>query len=229
MSVLKDFSIENYPWKNKSIVIKVDTTVSIPDFIKKCLELKTNTEVSSFYGVSLSWLRARIKKHIPELVGKGNLTLEKKVLKLFEYKICNTCKIAKPFLDFNKRDIPSRNYYGLFSYCRSCYSDTQRSRKVEKQTKPVVPIHKAKRRKSFMTTKQQIARMEYTAKRLKRFVSWADFEAIDEFRKNCPEGYVVDHIIPLCNPKVSGLNVLENLQYLTNEENQIKGNGWYDS
>ena len=53
---------------------------------------------------------------------------------------------------------------------------------------------------------------------------WADLERIKRFYQNCPEGYHVDHIIPLQHPLICGLHVSENLQYLTAEENMKKGN-----
>lgn len=64
------------------------------------------------------------------------------------------------------------------------------------------------------------------ASKLNRTPPWADLEKIKEFYSNCPEGYHVDHIIPLQGEKISGLHVLENLQYLPAKENLKKGNKW---
>jgi hypothetical protein len=55
---------------------------------------------------------------------------------------------------------------------------------------------------------------------------WADKPAIRKFYVNCPEGHHVDHIIPLHGATVSGLHVLENLQYLPATENLKKGNSF---
>ena len=52
-------------------------------------------------------------------------------------------------------------------------------------------------------------------------------EAINAFYAACPEGFHVDHIVPLKNPKVSGLHVLANLRYLPAEENLRKRNKFY--
>ena len=49
-------------------------------------------------------------------------------------------------------------------------------------------------------------------------------EMITKFYKNCPKGYEVDHIIPLCSKNVSGLHIPENLQYLKAEINRTKNN-----
>jgi hypothetical protein len=57
-----------------------------------------------------------------------------------------------------------------------------------------------------------------------RTPAWADRQKIVEFYKNCPDGYQVDHVIPLRGTNVSGFHVENNLQYLTAKENRNKSN-----
>lgn len=57
--------------------------------------------------------------------------------------------------------------------------------------------------------------------------AWVSEEELKNFYINCPPGYEVDHIIPLKGERVCGLHVLNNLQYLTAEENRVKGNKYY--
>lgn len=66
------------------------------------------------------------------------------------------------------------------------------------------------------------------AMRLQRLPVWSDKEAIKQFYLNCPAGYHVDHIIPLRGKEVSGLHVLENLQYLPAVDNIKKSNKFFE-
>ncbi len=59
---------------------------------------------------------------------------------------------------------------------------------------------------------------------LQRTPVWVDLDAIEVFYEACPRGSEVDHIFPLQGETVSGLHVLDNLQYLSMSENRAKGN-----
>jgi hypothetical protein len=93
--------------------------------------------------------------------------------------------------------------------------------------KPYIKEQQAKYRKQYyQNNKNKYA--GYVAKRraakLSATPKWADLEGVKEFYDNKPEGYHVDHIVPLQGEKVCGLHILENLQYLTAIENMSKGN-----
>jgi|TARA_R100001530_G_scaffold1964_1_gene3400 5-methylcytosine-specific restriction endonuclease McrA len=65
---------------------------------------------------------------------------------------------------------------------------------------------------------------KYRANVRKACPSWTSIGEIQSIYKDCPDGYHVDHIVPLTNNKVSGLHVPHNLQYLTPKDNKKKGN-----
>ena len=62
---------------------------------------------------------------------------------------------------------------------------------------------------------------KYRASKRNQTPEDADLKLIHEFYVNCPEGYEVDHIIPISK---GGLHHQDNLQYLTIFENRSKGN-----
>ena len=74
-----------------------------------------------------------------------------------------------------------------------------------------------KQRVVLYTTRRRAAKLQRTP-------AWADATAIDAFYLDCPAGMHVDHVIPLRGRLVSGLHVLNNLQYLANIDNMRKGN-----
>ena len=70
--------------------------------------------------------------------------------------------------------------------------------------------------------KERLAR--YRADKMRQTPPWADISEIRAFYQGCPEGYHVDHIIPLRGNNACGLHVTENLQYLPPTDNISKSN-----
>ena len=65
------------------------------------------------------------------------------------------------------------------------------------------------------------------SKKLKKATPvWANLFEIKKLYAKCPEGYEVDHIIPLRGINVSGLHVETNLQYLSVIDNRKKSNNF---
>jgi len=62
------------------------------------------------------------------------------------------------------------------------------------------------------------------ARNLQATPTWVNLEAIKNIYVQCPEGYHVDHIVPLQGKNVCGFHVENNLQYLKAKENIRKGN-----
>lgn len=54
--------------------------------------------------------------------------------------------------------------------------------------------------------------------------SYSEMVEMEEFYNKCPEGYEVDHIVPIKHPLVCGLHSITNLQYLTILDNRSKSN-----
>ena len=100
------------------------------------------------------------------------------------------------------------NEHSKNMYHENIEEERERNKKYKKNNPGKVKSWAAKRR----------------AAELERTVGWSDDLVIQMIYEDCPEGYHVDHIIPLQGKNVSGLHVAWNLQYLTAEENLSKGN-----
>lgn len=127
---------------------------------------------------------------------------------------CCLCNQILDFDNFHKNSQDS--YYNLSYKCISC--DKLSIRDPEKQ-KLAKHNHYIENKSSYIA--RNIHR-KYVEK--KSVVPWSQKDTISAFYKNCPSGHHVDHIIPLQGINVSGLHVIENLQYLTIKENLSKSN-----
>lgn len=137
------------------------------------------------------------KRYFPDK--PKNITILNYLTDAEDHKYCNSCKRV---LDKNNFSKNKTKRSGLATYCKSC------------QYKLELP------RQRFHASMRRAAIVVATP-------AWVSEEELKNFYINCPPGYEVDHIIPLKGERVCGLHVLNNLQYLTAEENRVKGNKYY--
>ena len=127
-------------------------------------------------------------------------------------KRCPRCSESLPKDMFGKR---KQSKDGLDSWCKPCRTAHHRAwvaLNKERYLTYAAPVWKASN-----------ARWR-AACATRAFGGYKD--AILEIYKNCPEGFHVDHIVPLKGKLVSGLHVPWNLQYLPASENLKKSNSF---
>lgn len=144
-----------------------------------------------------------IKRALPDKP-VGTFSTVQWLLGKWGLKHCYRCDTVKELTDFYTN---SSKYDGYMDSCKVC---SKQARIDSYNKNPGKELSKNLVRKRLIS--------EYQTP------SWANLEAIAEIYNNRPEGYHVDHIIPLNGKNVCGLHVETNLQYLTVEENLSKKN-----
>ena len=89
------------------------------------------------------------------------------------------------------------------TYCSTCLLESKRKKKKEDKA-----IYKSRLRKAMPF--------------------WANRDKIRQIYQDRPEGFHVDHIIPIRGDLVCGLHVHYNMQYLCAEDNMKKSNSFQD-
>lgn len=145
-------------------------------------------------------------------------------------KLCNNKRCIspnpQPLTNFAKASFAVD---GLTKICKGCISLLRRTKEARKKKspirEPIIPNRNdpdAIRYSEWGTKKgSQRIRLIDRSFRTPKWVSLVDIKFIYD---NCPRFYNVDHIVPLVNPLVCGLDVPWNMQYLKKSENNKKSN-----
>lgn len=144
-------------------------------------------------------------------------------------KSCTKCKIVKNHAEFGKR---ASHKSGLQSHCKSCNIIIVRewdkaNPKARNAIRSKWRENNRDRARDYRKNNrglQNATTVKRRAQKLNATPAWAEIEQIKQFYRDCPNGYHVDHIIPLQGDNVSGLHVLSNLCYLPIVSNCSKGN-----
>jgi hypothetical protein len=180
-----------------------------------CTEV-TLSDSAAKLGMHVNTLSRLLDKVVPSgFKDSGKTRWDLGLLKNVGLYKCSKCSEIKDVLKFSKRGT------GLQSYCKAC--DSVRNVVTRNQN---LDYRRAKTMEHYNNNKEQYVanRARRRARELNALPSWADLDAIAEFYRVKPEGFHVDHIIPLQGKLVCGLHTLNNLQYLTAFDNKSKSN-----
>ena len=136
-------------------------------------------------------------------------------------KFCNKSCAASHNNKGVRRHSKPESRHSIVKPCRTCGKETDRKVYCSDDCNPrrlkLSPEDKIKRHNAM----HREAWQRYQAKLKNQTPADIDKKAIQIFYLNCPEGYEVDHIMPISK---GGLHSLDNLQYLTISENRKKSN-----
>ena len=148
-------------------------------------------------------------------------------------KVCKTCGIEKHFDDFHlKSDAPDNRH----PHCKECslarhrayyQKNKQAAKDRANEWRRDNPEARAKIQSKYAKANPEKVNAKfarYRARKMKATPTWFCDITVSAIYDGCPEGYEVDHIVPLHK---GGLHSHENLQYLTVEENRTKADKDY--
>ena len=176
-------------------------------------------DASSLLCVSTDSFEQVIRRHFKVYCNKDSKTKwSTYLLGTIEHRKCRVCSNILPYSSFS---LDVSKYTDISSICKECdisknklYSDNNPdAQKIRSHT------HYYNNKADYLARNAQ-----RRALKLQATPPWADLNKIREVYRNCPEGYQVDHIVPLQGELVCGLHVENNLQHLSAIENRQKSN-----
>ena len=133
---------------------------------------------------------------------------------------CTKCNLEKKEAEFYVSYTSSTGYDRQCKSCKNLYSKNY-AKKRPKELKRLQNTLSKQRNLGYAESKSSLGKYPRKHRAIK--LTPKQTRELKEFYANRPEGFVVDHIIPLQGKLISGLHVPSNLQYLTAGENNKKG------
>lgn len=196
--------IFKYPWSCSSLKILRKEVWTGGAFMLFCFKHATIKGISTELKCNEKTILKYLTKFSELEHTKGKST-RSKILQVFGLKECSPCQNILEVSEFGTNKTRRDNIQSICLNCQKQYNSTYRNTE-----------------KGRLDNRARAS--QHRAMLINRTPVWANTKAINEFYLKCPIGYEVDHTIPLNGKEVSGLHVLENLQYLTPEENRKKSN-----
>lgn len=193
--------------------------ISALQLVLTILDSGDGNSSAKILGISRQTFNRCISNTITPILGKlngGEDTFIFRFYKLAEIRKCRECNRVKRHVEYHK---DSSDSMGISRTCKSCRVSIAKEYYKSDNGK-------LRHKESYGRNKGVIANRNAEAKinRDLRIPKWSETDLIAKFYAECPEGFHVDHIIPLRGKIVSGLHVISNLQYLTIKDNLEKGN-----
>lgn len=191
--------------------------ITYKDTINRILTNGNDAVTTTFPELSSSTLTTWLHNIFP---GKDrrNTLWHVHILSYINSKRCTACKEVKHIDKFSGNSSFLDCKMVICSSCNlSINSFANRKGQRQEYMHEYMLTHRPEKR-AYEATRE--------ANKLERTPSWANLTKIKEMYKSCPEGYHVDHIVPLQGVLVSGLHVENNLQHLLASENLRKSNKW---
>lgn len=184
---------------------------------KTCIKCNTTESKGWYFGNICRSCRRKELRDTPSVL-KARQDREYKKLN----PECLTCSVTT-----------SNRWYKDHTQCQSCLNKEYRSLNKEKikltylryklNNKDKIKEARRKWRQLNAVKRRAEQKMRKNRKRTAT-LPYVDKKELKKIYMNCPQGYTVDHIIPLKHDLVCGLEVPWNLQYLTMSDNCKKHN-----